>query len=147
MKFLIILMSIILFTGCTVTPYKELNLDTTSNFKSPKAGKAGVYVYQWKTILLRKALLDVDFEIKGYPEISLNTAEYGYLELEPGDYEYKINGGPFTQYAPVKFEANENYFFRAFSISFTDYSSLIRDQFEIDMAKKIYKMVFMKSTP
>lgn len=134
MKFLFILMSVVLFTGCTVIPYKELNLDTTSNFKSPKDGKVGIYVYQWKTGILG-AGSDVSFEIKGSPVLSLNTGEYGYFELPPGDYEYKLSGGLFTQYIPVTFEANQNYFFRATLMNFTDQSFLITDQVEINAVK------------
>ena len=135
MKLLLIIMSAVLFTGCTVIPYEELNLDTTSNFKSPKEGRAGVYVYQWKTGIYG-AGSDVDFELKGYPELPLNTGEYGYFEVSPGEYEYKFSGGIFTQYVPVKFEANQNYFFRARLHNFTDQSFLIRDQVEINEAKE-----------
>ena len=124
-----------LFTGCAVVPYEDLNLDTTSNFKSPPDGVAGIYVYQWKTGILG-AGFDVDFEIKGYPELSLNTGEYGYFQVSPGDYEYKFSGGLFDQYIPVKFEANQNYFFRAFLFNMSDGAVLIRDQVEINEAKK-----------
>ena len=135
MKFVFILISVVLFTGCTVVPYKQLNLDTTSNFKHPKDGQVGIYVYQWKKGIFGAAL-DVDFEIKGYPEISLNTGEYGYFEVSPGDYEYKLSGALFDQYTPVKFEANQNYFFRAFLLNLSDGSVLIRDQTEINEAKE-----------
>lgn len=135
MKFVLIIISVMLFTGCTVIPYEQLNLDSTSNFKSPKDGQAGIYVYQWKSGIFG-AGSDVDFEIKGYPELPLNTGEYGYFEVLPGDYEYKLSGGVFEQYAPVKFEANQNYFFRAFLLNFSDHSVLIRDQAEINEAKE-----------
>lgn len=128
-------MSAVLFMGCTATPYKELHLDSTSNFKTPKDGQAGIYVYQWKTGYLGAAF-DVDFEIKGFPELPLNTGEYGYFEVPPGDYEYKLYGGPFPQYIPIKFEANQNYFFRAIFMNFMGHSFLIRNQVEIDGAKK-----------
>lgn len=36
--------------------------------------------------------------VKGYPELSLNTGEYGYFEVLPGSYEYKLSGGIFKQY-------------------------------------------------
>jgi len=123
-----------LFSGCTVIPYKELNLDTTSNFKSPKSGQAGVYVYQWGTGII-DAPFDVDFEIKGYPALPLNTKEYGYFEVPPGEYEYKLTGGLFDRYVAVKFEADKNYFFRALLLNLSDYSVLVRDQIEIDETK------------
>lgn len=123
-----------LIGGCSAVPYKHLNLDTTSGFKVPEIGKAGIYVYQWKTGPFG-AGFDVDFELTDYPPLSLNTGEYGYFEVHPGDYEYKFSGGLFDSYIPVSFEANENYFFRAY-FSMGDYSLLIRSQNEIDEAKK-----------
>ncbi|WP_047043702.1 DUF2846 domain-containing protein [Vibrio mexicanus] len=134
MRLLFIIFSAILFTGCASVPYEDLNLDTTSNFNLPTNGKVGIYVYQWKTGVLG-AGSDVNFEIKGYPELSLNTGEYGYFEIPPGDYEYKLSGGLFSQFIPVKLEANKNYFFRAFILNFADNSVLIRDQAEIDETK------------
>ncbi|MFA0084068.1 hypothetical protein AB4383_18985 [Vibrio breoganii] len=92
-------------------------------------------MYQWKTGLFG-ALVDVDFEIKGEPELSLNTGEYAYIELLPGDYEYKFQGGIFTHYIPIKIEPNKNYFFRAQLLNASDHAFLIRDQYEIDEAKK-----------
>ncbi len=122
-------------TGCAITPYENLNLDTTSNFRTPAEGAAGVYVYQWKRGIVGAAL-DVDFEIKGYPAMPLNTGEYCYLELKPGSYDYKVTGAPFKQYVPVKIEANKNYFFIASLVNFSDYIGIVRDQSEIDAAKK-----------
>lgn len=130
-----IFLTVLILSGCSVTPYKELNLDTTSNFKTPTEGKSGVYVYQWKTGPLG-ALADVDFEIKGKPEVSLNTGEYAYFEIDPGKYEYKLSGGLFPTYAPVEFESNKNYFFRAALVSLSDFSHLVRDQLEINDTKK-----------
>lgn len=135
MRFLLVILMVSLFTGCASVPYEDLKLDTTSNFNMPKNGKAGIYVYQWKTGILG-AGFDVDFEIKGYPEYSLNTGEYAYFELSPGEYEYKLSGGLLTQFLPVKFEENKNYFFRAFILNFSDNAVLIRDQAEINDAKK-----------
>jgi hypothetical protein len=135
MRLLFIIFSAMLFTGCASVPHEDLNLDTTSNFNSPSEGRAGIYVYQWKTGILG-AGSDVDFEIKGYSVLSLNTGEYGYFEMPPGDYEYKLSGGLFDQFVPVKLEANENYFFRAFLLNFSDNSVLIRDQTEIDETKE-----------
>ncbi len=131
------LLLVIFLTSCAVTPYKDLNLDTTSNFKSPKEGMAGIYVYQWKRGIIG-AMSDVKFEIKGQETIiPLNTGEYGHLEVAPGHYEYKFQGGIFSNtYLPVEFEANQNYFFRAFLFQFTDTAVLIRDQDEIDEAKQ-----------
>lgn len=134
-KFLILIMSILFVSGCVITPYKDLNLDTTSNFKTPTESKSGIYVYQWKTGIMG-ALMDVDFEIKGLPEVSLNTGEYCYLEVAPGKYEYKLSGEIFNQYVPVEFAANQNYFFRASLLNFSDCAFLVRDQDEIDEAKK-----------
>lgn len=125
----------LLVSGCSMTPYEDLNLDTTSNFKSPSEGMAGVYVYQWKSGIFG-AGFDVDFEIKGQPVISLNTGEYGYMEVEPGAYEYKLMGGIFKQYVPVTFEADENYFFRAQLSNASDTAVLGRNQLEIDSAKR-----------
>lgn len=120
--------------GCAVVPYEQLRLDTTSNFRKPPPDRAGIYVYQWKTGILGAAM-DVNFEIKGQPKIALNTGEYGYLEVPPGEYEYKVMGGPAT-FIPVKFDGGQNYFFRAALVNFSDLSFLIRDQQEIDEAKQ-----------
>lgn len=135
MKFLLLVFFSLFLTGCAVTPYKDLNLDTTSDFKYPPKGMSGVYVYQWKSGILG-ALLDVNFQIKGQPAIPLNTGEYGYLELAPGRYEYKAISGLHNIYLSADFEANKNYFFRAQLSGFSDYAELIRDQKEIDEAKK-----------
>ncbi len=121
--------------GCAIGPYEQLKLDTTSNFKIPATDSAGIYVYQWKTGILG-AGADVNFEIKGRQIISLNTGEYGYFELPPGEYEYKLQGGLIKIYQPVKFESGQNYFFRAALVSFSDTSSLVREQWEIDDVKK-----------
>ena len=135
---ILLIMNAMLIAGCASTPYEKLNLDTTSNFNKPKKGMAGIYVYQWKTGVLGAAF-DVDFEVKGYPELSLNTGEYGYFEVLPGSYEYKLSGGIFKQYDSVRFEANQNYFFRAALLNASDFAILIRDQMEIDEAKKYIK--------
>lgn len=121
--------------GCATVPYEQLKLDTISNFKAPAPEKAGIYVYQWKSGVLG-AGMDVNFEIKGQPKIALNTGEYGYIELPAGNYEYKLRGGLSQLFIPVKFEAGQNYFFRAALVSFSDLAILIRDQVEIDDAKK-----------
>ncbi|MCD8551684.1 MAG: DUF2846 domain-containing protein [Shewanella xiamenensis] len=135
MKLIFAIFIVIVVTGCTVVPYEQLNLDTTSEFTVPEEGKSGIYVYQWKTGVVG-ALFDVDFEIKGFPEIALNTGEYAHFEVPPGEYEYKLSGGMFKQYIPVKFEQNKNYFFRAFLLNASDHAVLVRDQKEIDEAKK-----------
>ncbi len=135
MKYIYALLLTAGLTGCAVAPYEQLNLDTPTNFRKPEAGKAGIYVYQWKTGVLG-AGLDVDFEIKGAKEISLNTGEYGYFELSPGKYEYKLTGGIFKQYIPITLEANKNYFFRAALLNASDTAFLVRDQNEINETKK-----------
>ena len=135
MRALLFVFFSLFLTGCAVTPYKDLNLDTTSNFKPPSKGMSGVYVYQWKTGILGAAS-DVNFQIKGQTAIPLNTGEYGYLEVAPGKYEYKLFGGLQNLYLPVDFEADQNYFFRAKLVNFSDQSVLIRDQTEIDETKK-----------
>lgn len=135
MRILLVVFFSLWLTGCAVTPYKDLNLDTTSDFKSPTKGMSGVYVYQWKSGILG-AGSDVNFQIKGQPTIPLNTGEYGYLEVAPGKYEYKLIGGFQNLYIPVDFEADQNYFFRAVLVNFSDRSVLIRDQKEIDETKK-----------
>ncbi|MCW4445847.1 DUF2846 domain-containing protein [Vibrio splendidus] len=134
MKFFLIILSSIFFAGCTSIPYEELNLDTTSDIGSPTDGKTGIYVYQWKSGVIG-SISDVDFEIKGQPILSLNTGEYGYFEVIPGKYEYKVAGGIFDSFIPIIFEANKNYFFRASIVNFSDYSYLIREQVEIDETK------------
>lgn len=135
MRRLIILVLFFFLSGCaTTTPYKELNLDTTSGFKAPTKGMAGIYVYQIKKGIFGSAF-DVNFEIKGEKKIALNTGEYGYFEIKPGRYEYKLKGGLFPIYIPVDFDANENYFFRASLLNASDVSVLIRDQLEIDDVK------------
>lgn len=121
--------------GCAVAPYDQLKLDTTTNFRKPPTDKAGIYVYQWKSGIVGAAM-DVNFEIRGLPKISLNTGEYGYLEAAPGQYEYKIFGGVFPAFVPVRFEAGQNYFFRALFFYARDHSFLVRDQTEIDEAKQ-----------
>ncbi|MBU1365639.1 MAG: DUF2846 domain-containing protein [Gammaproteobacteria bacterium] len=135
MKFLLIILSLLTVTGCTVTPYRDLNLDTISNFRKPNDGMAGIYVYQLKTGIIGAAS-DVNFEIKGQPKISLNTGEYGYLEVPPGHYEYKLHGGIFPIYLPVEFEANQNYFFAAALRNLSDNSVLVIYQDRIDQAKE-----------
>lgn len=80
--------------------------------------------------------MDVNFEIKGQPRIALNTGEYGYLEVPPGEYEYKVKGGLGAIFIPVKFDAGQNYFFRAYLVNLSDLSFLIGDQQEIDEAKQ-----------
>jgi len=135
MRILLLVFFSLCLTGCAVTPYKDLKLDTTSDFESPTKGMAGVYVYQWKKGMIG-AGMDVNFQIKGQPTISLNTGEYGYLEVIPGKYEYKVIGGFHNLYVPVEFEADHNYFFHAALLQFTDHSFLVRDQKEIDETKK-----------
>ena len=135
MKVLASLILSLAVTGCAVTPYKQLNLDTTSNFKVPTEGMAGIYVYQWKSGIIGAAL-DVKFEVKGQPAIALNTGEYGYFEIAPGNYEYKLMGGLIPVHLPVEFEANKNYFFRAQLVSAEDRAVLVREQAEINEAKK-----------
>ena len=132
MKLILLLIGFTILAGCTTTPYKELNLDTTSNFKTPEKGKSGIYVYQWKRGIIG-ALFDIDFSIKGLPEVSLNTGEYAFYEVEPGNYEY--SGGSLDKYKPVTFEADQNYFFRAFMLFGTGFAAIIRDQEEIEDAK------------
>jgi hypothetical protein len=122
---------IIGIAGCAGMPYEQLGLDTTSNFRQPPPDKVGIYVYQWKRGIIG-AVVDVNFEIKGQSKIALNTGEYGYLEIPPGRYEYKIHGGLFPTFISVKFDAGQNYFFRAALVNFSDISYLIRDQKEID---------------
>lgn len=135
MKYFATLMIVFGLAGCAVVPHEQLGLDTTSNFRSPPPDKAGIYVYQWKSGILGSAA-DVNFEIKGQPKIALNTGEYGFLELPPGEYEYKLSGGLIPSFIPAKFEAGQNYFFRATLANFSDLSFLIRDQQEINDAKK-----------
>ena len=137
MRILSILLSSLILAGCAGTPYKELNLDTSSRLTTPiNKELSGIYVYQWKTGFIGAAL-DVDFEIKGEPVITLNTGEYAYFEIKPGQYEYKLAGGLFGKiYAPVEFEPNKNYFFSAQLQMGGDTVGLVRDQLEIDEAKE-----------
>ena len=72
------LIMLIALAGCAITPYEQLNLDTTTEFRQPSIGKAGVYVYQWKTGIIGAAM-DVNFEIRGLRKIALNTGEYGRI--------------------------------------------------------------------
>ncbi|MFM5035309.1 hypothetical protein [Aeromonas media] len=141
MKSFIIVMMLMFIGGCSTSarvPYEKMGLDTTSNFNIPTKGKAGIYVFQWKTGVLG-AGWDVDCGFKGGPEISLNTGEYGYLEVSPGQYEYRFTGGVFPMYFPLKIEADKNYFFRGFLLSATDHCILVMDQKEIDEAKENIK--------
>jgi hypothetical protein len=136
MRILLAFFCALILSACSSVPYKERNLDTTTNFKVPSEGKAGVYVYQWKTGFVGSAR-DVKFEIKGYPIISLNTGEYGYFEVPPGKYEYKLIDGITGQaFIPVEFEAGKNYFFKAHMSLTTDHAVLIEQQIEIDDVKK-----------
>ena len=72
---------------------------------------------QWKTGIgfrLFAAVRDIDFEIKGKPKLSLNTGEYAYVEIAPGQYQYKGSGKTIfanPKFATVEFEANKNYSF------------------------------------
>lgn len=135
MKRIAALVMVVGIAGCAGMPYEELRLDTTSNFRQPPRDKAGIYVYQWKRGIIG-AVVDVNFEIKGQSKIALNTGEYGYIEVPPGRYEYKIHGGLFPTFIPVKFDAGQNYFFRAALVNLSDISYLIRDQKEIDEVKQ-----------
>lgn len=135
MKYLSLLVIVILFAGCASVPYDELDLDTTTDFTTPTTGKSGIYVYQWKTGILGSAL-DVGFQIKGFPEVHLNTGEYSYFEIPPGEYEYKYSGGLIDKYTQVKVEANKNYFFKVWLFQLRDMAALIRDQTEINEAKQ-----------
>ena len=135
MKRIAALVMVVGIAGCAGMPYEELRLDTTSNFRKPPVERVGIYVYQWKSGILGAAM-DVNFEIKGQPKIALNTGEYGYLELPPGEYEYKLFGGLAPTFIPMKFDAGQNYFFRSALVNFSDISFLIRDQKEIDEAKQ-----------
>ena len=91
-QLLLIVLASFFFVGCAAVPYEQLKLDTTTNFRVPSPEKSAIYVYQWKSGIYA-AGRDVDFEIKGQPKISLNTGEYGYFEVPPGEYEYKWTGG------------------------------------------------------
>lgn len=136
MKYIYALLLISGLTGCSIVPYKELNLDTTSNFRIPEVGKAGIYVYQWKTGVFGSGF-DVTFRMKGVENVSLNTGEYAYFELPPGEYEYRARLGFFglsPTYYPVTVEANQNYFFRVY-LHGTDRALLITSQSEIDEVK------------
>lgn len=130
MKHLIVAAAAILLTGCATVPQ-----EVASNFKAPSTGMAGVYVYQWKTGIMG-SITDVKFEIKGQPTIALNTGEYGYMEVPPGQYEYKASGGLSNFYLPIEFEAGKNYFFRAQLSNLTDTAMLVKDEWEIDDTKK-----------
>lgn len=136
MKRFLIAASVMLFAGCAVLkPYEELNLDTTSNFKTPTKGMAGIYVYQLKTGPLG-AMVDVTFEIRGYPAVPLNTGEYAYFEVKPGTYKYEQTGGGILGTdASMTFKANENYFFQARFDGFTDFATVVITQREIDAVK------------
>jgi len=135
MRLFAVLLASLIISGCANRTYEELNIDSTSNITVPSKGKAGVYVYQWKTGLLG-AGFDVGFEIKGNPEVFLNTGEYAYLEVNPGDHHYKLIGGPFPQFLPITLKEGQNYFFRAVLNGGTDRGFLILDQSEIDAAKR-----------
>ena len=80
-------------------------------------------------------MMEVNFELKGQPKLALNTGEYGYDEVLPGKYEYKLQGFP-DLYLAVEFEANKNYFFRAALLNASDAAYLVRDQEDIEAAKK-----------
>lgn len=135
MKLTLAILVIFIITGCAVMPHEEISLDTTSNFKMPEKGKVGLYIFQWKSGVFG-AISDVDFELKDGPRISLNTGEYGYIEVSPGDYQYKTLGGPSPQYAKLKLEANRNYFFRSYLSYGMDTSSIVTNQNEINDAKR-----------
>ncbi|MFT6920102.1 MAG: hypothetical protein ACJA2G_002750 [Cognaticolwellia sp.] len=137
LQILIISCFLLAASGCASTriPYEELGLDTTTDFNTPSEGKAGIYVYQFKTGIFR-ATLDVGFEIKNSPEVFLNTGEYLYFEIAPGEYEYKSKGGLLKRYLPVKVEANQNYFFVAWLQRLSDNAILVTRQKEINAAKR-----------
>ncbi|MEZ8065183.1 hypothetical protein [Vibrio sp. FF145] len=140
MKQGVILLAVAALSGCTTVSqtYEGLGLDTTSSFSKPSEGKAGVYVYQYKTGIFG-SYADVDFELKQgnrtVKEIALNTGEYGYFEVDPGGYSYKFNGGLFPQFADVKFLPNENHFFRGSILQGADFIIFDTNQNEINQAK------------
>lgn len=135
MKYFAILACLLLTTACTVVPYNELNLDTTSNTTKPDAGMAGIYAYQWKSGILG-AHFDARFKIKDHPIMKINTGEYGYMQLPAGTYEYRAVSGLLPRYREVELEAGQNYFFRSSNSTFSTTTFLISDQDEIDSAKE-----------
>lgn len=135
MKWIVFFLLLTLFGCSSRIPYQDRGLDTTTNISTPTKGKAGVYVYQFKRGIVG-ALLDVDFEIKGHRTVSLNTGEYAYFEIQPGEYEYKIIGGALPLYTSVNFKEGENYFFRAYLSSAVDNAYLVIEQADIDEAKR-----------
>ncbi|RDL46198.1 hypothetical protein DN730_03945 [Marinomonas piezotolerans] len=134
-KFLILGVLAVSITGCSTVKYLPENFDSTSGISEPTEGRAGVYVYQAKTGVIG-SFLDVDFEIKGYPTVPINTGEYAYFEVLPGKSEYKLAGGILPKFEPVEFEAGHNYFFRAYLVGFHDASYLVGNQPEIDAVKQ-----------
>lgn len=135
MKYFFSVLLSIALVGCSQVPYHDLHLDTTTNITAPSEGKAGIYVYQWKTGIHRAAM-DARFLIKGQEVIKVNTGEYAYLELPPGNYEYRVLNGLQDIYQPVEFRVGENYFFRtAFDLA-AELSILITDQKAIDEVKQ-----------
>ncbi len=135
MKKIMLFVCVLIISGCSITPYKDLGLDTTSNFNTPTPGRSGIYVYQLK-MGIYGAIYDVNFEIKDGPTASLNTGEYATFEIDPGMYEYKFSGGFIDSFVPVEFEPNQNYFFHARISNFTDLIYLVRDQDAVNAAKK-----------
>ncbi|GAA4094847.1 DUF2846 domain-containing protein [Zhongshania borealis] len=135
MKYIAILILAFVTSACSVVPYDELNLDTTTNAKRPNAGMAGIYAYQWKSGILG-AHFDARFKITGQPIIKLNTGEYGYFQIPAGNYEYRSLAGIIPKHRDITFKAGQNYFFRLSNSMTSTSTFLIRDQDEIDATKE-----------
>lgn len=137
-KITILSLAIASISGCASTSYHDRNLDTLSNMTKPSENKAGIYVYQVKSGIIGAAV-DASFSIKGQPEVTLNTGEYAYFEIPPGEYEYRLSGGLFQNYIPFEARAGQNYFFAASMQAFRSSSNLVIDQRLIDEAKNNIK--------
>lgn len=105
----IALICVAMITGCAVSPKPHVD---TSWYTQPSEGKAGIYVYQWKTGI-HGAISDVKFVLNDQVMTKLNTGEWDYFEVSPGVYEFRLFGGPFPQTEDLTFEAGKNYFFQA----------------------------------
>jgi len=42
MKKIMLFVCVLIISGCSITPYKDLGLDTTSNFNTPTPGRSGI---------------------------------------------------------------------------------------------------------
>lgn len=100
----------IALTGCATPP--ATTIDTTRDFTTPAAGKAGLYFYRWNTGLFGAAV-DTDVVVDGKKAADIDNGEFFYLEVEGGAHTVIMVKGLLQDVTrDFAFVAGRNYFFR-----------------------------------